>query len=57
MGLRVIFSWALAHIGIRGNEMADKAAKGATKKSSKIIRLVWQLASARQKSRTLLSSD
>ena len=31
MGLIVIFLWVPAHIGIRGNEMADRMAKNFTK--------------------------
>ncbi len=31
MGLTVIFLWVPAHIGIRGNKMADKVAMESTK--------------------------
>lgn len=31
MGLKVLFLWVPVHIGVKGNEMADKVAKEVTK--------------------------
>lgn len=45
MGSSVIFLWVPAHIGIKGNKMADKAAKEATKRDTSM----WQLTSVRWK--------
>lgn len=46
MGSTIIFLWVPAHVASKGNEMAEKAAMEA----SRILTLIWQLASAGQRS-------